>query len=262
MSALAQKYSVPGLERGLRVLQLFDRARPLLTAAEMARALAIPRSTAFRIAQTLEALGFLQREGDRYRVGAAVLRLGFEYIASLEVTDLARPVIERLRDETGLSSQLVIRDGREVIVVLKASPPTTFATNVTVGTRMPAHATILGRVLLADADDDALRRLYPEAALPPVSANSPRTLADLRRLLREDRMRGYAVSESFFEQGVSAIAAPVRDESGATVAAISVTAQRPKLEPAALRERLVKQVVGAAAELSRRLNHQMAAQAA
>jgi DNA-binding IclR family transcriptional regulator len=262
MSELAPKYNVPGLERGLRVLQLFDRARPLLSAAEMARALAIPRSTTFRIAQTLEFLGFLQRDGERFRVGPAVLRLGFEYIASLEVTDLARPVIERLRDETGLSSQLVIRDGREVIVVLKASPPSTFATNVTVGTRMPAHATILGRVLLADANDDALRKLYPEATLPQVSPSSPSTLADLRRLLREDRARGYAVSESFFEQGVSAIAAPVRDESGSTVAAISVTAQRPKLEPAELRDRLVKQVVGAAAELSRRLNHHMAAAAA
>jgi DNA-binding IclR family transcriptional regulator len=262
MNAPIPRYNVPGLERGLRLLQLFDRTRQLLTAAEMARALAIPRSTAFRIAQTLEFLGFLQREGERYRIGAAVLRLGFEYIASLEVTDLARPVIERLRDETGLSSQLVIRDGREVIVVLKASPTATFATNVTVGTRLPAHATILGRVLLADADDAALRALFPEATLPRVSAGSPRTLAELKGLLREDRARGYAISESFFEQGVSAVAAPVRDASGAIVAAVSVTAQRPSLEPGELRERLVRQVTGAAAELSHRLNHRATAQAA
>jgi DNA-binding IclR family transcriptional regulator len=255
MNAPAPRYNVPGLERGLRLLQLFDRSNPVLGCAEMARALRIPRSTAFRLAQTLEWLGFLLREGERYRVGPAVLRLGFEYIASLEVSDLARPVIERLRDQTGLASQLVIRDGREVVIVLKAAPTAAFATNVSVGTRLPAHATILGRVLLADADDATLHALYPEPVLPEASANAPATLAELKRMLREDRARGYAVSESFFEQGVSAVAAPVRSESGAIVAAVSVTAQRPTLEPRELRERLVKQVTEAARELSHRLNY-------
>ena len=259
MNAPAPRYNVPGLERGLRMLQLFDRTRKHLTAAKMARALAIPRSTAFRLAQTLEFFGFLEREGDQYRVGPAVLRLGFEYIASLEVTDLARPVIERLREQTGLSAQLVIRDGRDVVVVLKSSAPSAFASSVTVGTRFPAHATILGRVLLGDADADMLHALYPEPALRQVSPRSPRTLAELKRLVGEDRARGYAVSESFFEQGISAVAAPVRDDAGRIVAAISVTAQRPSLEPRTYREGLVAQVLGAAAELSRQLNYRPAA---
>ncbi len=258
MTPSPPRYNVPGLERGLRVLQLFDRTRRVLTAAEMARALEIPRSTAFRLAQTLAHLGFLERENDSYRIGAAVLRLGFEYIASLEVVDLARPVVERLRDETGLSAQLVIRDGRDVVVVLKASPAATFASNVTVGTRLPAHATTLGRVLLGDADDKTLRALYPESTLPQVSRQTPRTLADLKRLIHEDRARGYAVSESFFEQGISAVAAPVRDQGGGIVAAVSVTAQRPTLEPKELRERLVAHVLRAATELSRSLNYRPA----
>jgi DNA-binding IclR family transcriptional regulator len=126
---------------------------------------------------------------------------------------------------------------------------------VTVGTRLPAHATILGRVLLLDADDQTLRSLYPEPSLPRISTRSPRTLTELKRLLREDRSRGYAVSESFFEQGICAVAAPVRDANGSIVAAISVTAQRPSLEPKELRERLVAQVLAAAAGLSRHLNY-------
>jgi DNA-binding IclR family transcriptional regulator len=262
MNAPAPRYNVPGLERGLRMLQLFDRAHRTWSAADMARALAIPRSTAFRLAQTLEFLGFLEREGDRYRIGPSVLRLGFESIASLDLSELARPVVERLREESGLSSQLVIRDGREVVIVLKSAPPAAFASNVHVGTRLPAHATILGRMLLCDADDQTLQALYPEPALPRIGTGTPRTLAELKRLLREDRARGYGVSESFFEQGVSAVAAPVRDQSGAIVAAISVTAQRPSLEPDSLRERLVKLVVRAAAELSHRLNYRAAPSAA
>lgn len=256
------RYNVPGLERGLRLLQLFDRSRKVLSAADMARMLDIPRSTAFRLAQTLEHLGFLERDNDAYRVGPAVLRLGFEYIASLEFTELARPMIERLRDETGFSAQLVIRDGRDVVIVLKAAAQSAFASNVNVGTRLPAHATILGRVLLTGAEDQVLAALYPGTGLPKISSKSPRTLAELKRLIKEDRARGYAVSESFFEQGVSAIAAPVRDESGRVVAAISVTAQRPSLEPGELRERLIKQVVRAAADLSFQLNYRPAEAAA
>jgi DNA-binding IclR family transcriptional regulator len=262
MNPAPPKYNVPGLERGLKILQLFDRNNRVLTGAAMARELRIPRTTAFRIAQTLERLGFLVREGDGFRIGPAVMRLGFEYIASLEITELARPVLERLRDEAGFASQLVIRDAREVVVVLRATSQSMFASNVSIGTRFPAHATILGRMLLCELDDDELTALFPERALKSFSQNTPKTLAELKSLLREDRARGYATSESFFERGISAIAAPVRDQGGRIVAAVSVTAQRPSLEPKELRDRLVRQVREAAAELSHQLNYRPTEQAA
>jgi len=126
---------------------------------------------------------------------------------------------------------------------------------VIVGTRFPAHATILGRLLLSDVDDATLAALYSEPTLPKVSPRTPRTLAELKRLLRQDRTRGYAISDSFFEQGISAVAAPVKGADGRIVAAISVTAQRPALQPEALRDRLVMLVVRAAGELSHRLNY-------
>jgi len=255
MKAINGRYVVPGLERGLRMLQLFDRKRRQLSGADMSRELNIPRSTAFRLAHTLELCGFLEREGDHFRIGPAVLRLGFESIASLDLGELGRPVVERLCEQASLPSQLVIRDGRDVVVVLKSSPPAAFVSNVIVGTRLPAHATILGRVLLSDLDDAALSALYPKPALPSVSPRSPRTLAELKRLLRQDRTRGYAVSESFFEQGISAVAAPIKSADDRIVAAISVTAQRPTLDPESFREKLVTLVLRAAGELSHRLNY-------
>jgi DNA-binding IclR family transcriptional regulator len=262
MNDARQKYNVPGLERGLKILQLFDRNHRVLTGAAMARELRIPRTTAFRLAQTLERLGFLEREGDGFRIGPAVMRLGFEYIASLEITDLARPVLERLRDEAGFSAQLVVRDGRDVVVVLRATSQSMFASNVNVGTRFPVHATILGRALLCEHSDEEIAQLLPERALQSYSQNTPKTVAELKALLREDRVRGYVTSEGFFERGISAIAAPVRDQSGRIVAAISITAQRPTLEPKDLRERLVRQVQHAAAELSHKLNYRPTEQAA
>lgn len=221
----------------------------------MARALDIPRSTAFRLALTLEELGFLERDKDAYHIGPAVLRLGFEYIASLELTDMARPVIERLRDETGYSAQLVIRDGSDVVVVIKAAAQAFFNSNVTVGTRLPAHATVLGRILLCEADDATLASLYPDTDLPKVSSSSPKTLASLKKLLRADRARGYAISESFFEPGISAAAAPVRNETGAIVAAISLTVNQPSFAAVDKRERLIKKLLQTTSEVSRRLSY-------
>lgn len=254
-AADAPRYAVPALERGLKLLQMFDRQHTLIGAPDMARELALPRSTVFRITQTLERLGFLEREGNLYRLGPAVLRLGFEYVAALPVTDLARPTLEKLRDDTGYTAQLAIRDDREVVLVLRILAPSAFASNIAVGTRMPAHATVLGRMFLSDLTEPELRALFPDSRLPAYSPHTPRSLSELTKVLAGDRERGYAVSESFFEASISAVAAPVRDHSGRVVAALSITISQPAIEPKALKDRLVRQVCAAAAEISHRMNY-------
>ena len=137
MSTGENRYIIPGLERGLRLLQLFDRQHPKWTAPELGRTLQLPRTAVFRLLQTLEHLQFLEQEADGgWRLGPAVLRMGFEYVAPLEITDLARPVVDRLRDASGYAAQLVIRDGRHIVVILKAAGNSAFASNVQVGTRL------------------------------------------------------------------------------------------------------------------------------
>src|SRR5271156_6445738 len=147
-------YKVPGLERGLKILTEFSPREPVLGAPELSRRLKIPRTTVFRLLQTLESLGFLERaDKDRnYRLGVAVLRLGFEYLSSLELTDLGLPIIEALRNDTGLTSHILIRDGRDVVFVAKAQSHTPIfsSVKVNVGTRLPAHATTHGQVLMGD----------------------------------------------------------------------------------------------------------------
>ena len=158
---MAQKYIVPGLQRGLQILRAFNRDRTQLGAPDIAKEFNIPRSTVFRLMQTLEYMGFLEKvkNSSNFRLGAGVLSLGFEFLASLEVTDLARPVLEKLRDSTGFSSHLVIRDGWDVVFVVKAAAKTTFASSVNIGTRLPAHGTILGRMLLADLSEVELKQV-------------------------------------------------------------------------------------------------------
>lgn len=251
-------YLVPGLERGLRLLQLFDPGRAELSAPQIARELDLPRTTAFRLLQTLEALEFVERTANgAFRLGHAVLRLGFELVASLDVAERGRRVLDKLCRDCGESTQLAILDGRELVVVLKQNPGGTFSSNVQVGTRMPAHATVVGRVLLQDHDGTALRRLFPDK-LKAYTPQTPKSVAELERLIGQDRARGYAISESAYEPGISAIAAPVRSHEQRVVAALSVIVARASLEPKR-REELARKAVAAATELSRRLSYREAA---
>ncbi|QBI46162.1 IclR family transcriptional regulator [Burkholderia pseudomallei] len=252
-------YVVPGLERGLRILAEFSPREPVLGAPELSKRLGIPRTTVFRLLQTLESLGFLERaDKDRnYRLGVAVLRLGFEYLSSLELTDLGLPVIESLRDATGFTAHIVIRDGHDVVFVAKAqNAGNAFGSvRVNVGTRLPAHATTHGHVLMGDLSLAQLRALYPERALERVTKATPETVDALFDVIRDDARRGYGIGNSAFERDISVVTAPVRNEASRIVAVVTVTVPRPEIDAALVAEGLVEKVVRAAAELSRRLNY-------
>jgi len=249
------RYMVPALERGLRMLGEFNRETRVISGPEFARRLGLPRSTVFRLLATLENMGFVERVGKDYRLGVAVLRLGFEYIASLELTELGQPILQRLCDAIRYPVNLVIRDGRWIVYVAKVSPPTPFASAVRVGTRLPAHATVLGRILLEDLTLPELRELYPEEHLEEFSPSTPKTVLDLFNMVQVDRDRGYVLGEGFFEASISTVAAPVRDHTGQTVAALGATVPSGHIEPSRV-DFLVERVRSSAAELSTLLNYQ------
>lgn len=253
-----ERYLVPGLVRGVEILRLFNRQRPVIGPPDIARELGIPRSTVFRLAQTLEYLGLLEKtEGGRgYRLGIGLLSLGFEYLASMDIAEMAGPHLDALRDETGLSAHLVVRDGAEVVVVRRASGTSAFASSLSVGTRLPAHGTVLGRVLLADLSREELVALFGTGPLPAFSAQTPRSMADLEALLMEDRKRGYAISDGYFEKGIASAAMPVRDATGRVVAAVNLTV--PSGSDRRLDARLVAILRGTVETLSEALSYKPA----
>ena len=156
-----RRYTVPALQRGLELLGEFSREGKPLTGAELARRLNLPRASVFRILQTLELMGFVQRVGDssQYQLGLAVLRLGFGLLASLEITHLAQPILLALSERTGLSSHLVVRDETQVVIVAKVLGAHSLFNSLQVGARLPAHATVIGRVLMSDLSWEALGAL-------------------------------------------------------------------------------------------------------
>jgi DNA-binding IclR family transcriptional regulator len=251
------RYVVPGLERGLRMMEELARRGAPMGLSELARSLGVNRSTAYRLACTLEGMGYVVREpnGKGYRLGTRVLGLGFTFLNSLELVDLARPHLEKLRDDTGTSAHLAIREGREIVYVSRVASTHHLTSNVTVGTRLPAHATSMGRILLMDRPEAEIRSLYADAALPAFTGFTPTTVDRLVAVLAEDRARGHVVSRSSFEAGIASIAAPVRDAEGRVIAALSVVGADTILDPPEREADLVRATVAAADQVSLWLGH-------
>lgn len=255
-AAAGDRYLVPALQRGMQLLGQFSRDERELTGAELSRRLDLPRASVFRLLQTLEQMGFVERVGEsaNYKLGIAVLRLGFEYLASMELTEHGRPIIDDLCGATGLSSHLVVRDGREVVFVAKSAGRSFMFNSIQVGARLPVHATVLGRVLLGGSSLADLSRLYAGAKLEAFTPQTPTTLAALKEMVDTDAQRGYGISQGGFETGISTIAAPVFDDHHRIAAAVSVTVPSQQVDPQPLAD-IVAQVCDAAARLSQRISH-------
>jgi len=249
------RYTVPGLERGLRLLACFTPEHPLWTAPDLARRLALPRSTIFRLLTTLEQAGYLQRSGSEYRLGLAVLRLGYDYLSAQPLAQLAQPLLQALCQRLGLTTHLGILDETSVVYILRMQPPGAFQGAVRVGSRLPAHAAVLGRALLQDMGAEQLRSLFGGPQLPQFSERTPRSVEQLLHLLQHDRERGCAVGEGFYERGISSIAAPVRDTGGQIVAALGVAIAFTEIAPKKMAQ-WQQQVREAAEELSCHLQAQ------
>ena len=248
------RYMVPALEKGLNMLQLFGQNGEL-SFTQVCQRTGLPKASVYRTVQTLEQMRFLTRNSisGSYSLGISVLRLGFDYLSSMDIVQIGRPVIQRLRDTTSYSAQLCVLDGRDIVYVARASAVGEAAAAVGVGTRLPAHCTAIGRVLLMALPQQDLSQLFPEPRFSFTTEQGPKTPQELIELLGSDYRRGHAISESFYQPGVSAVAYPLRDRDGNVVASISVMVPRSVL-PADLKTSLSTQVQKAAHELEKFLH--------
>jgi DNA-binding IclR family transcriptional regulator len=221
----SERYIVPALRRGLSVLRLFSRTRRVVTLPEIVRELGVPRATAFRLAHTLEADGYLQRtpHSNSFQLGLNVLSLGFEYLGSLDLLDIARPALEDLRDRLDLSVHMGVRDGTDVVYIVSLPSQHRLRSNVSVGTRSPAHANSIGRATLFDHSLDALRALYRGVRMAPYSEQTPTTVEALYQRLAEERQQGYVSWRSAIIPGIATVSAPIRDAEGRIAAALNIS---------------------------------------
>ena len=251
------RYFIPGLSRGLRVLEIIAEAGEPLTIAEIGKKLGVSRSSAFRITYTLEHLGFLKTDkSDKlYEIGPRILGLGFSYLNSQGIIKTAKPHLEKLRDVTEVSSHLAIRDGGDVLYLDNITSNTSFVSNISTGERRPIYASVLGWVLLRDLSDVEIMALYAGVTFTKLTEHTPNTVTDLIKRVRSAAEDGYAVSRGFVQRGGSTITAPLLDDRGQVIAVIDISGPDSAFDFEKLKSFYVPAVVDTAMEISRGLGH-------
>jgi IclR family pca regulon transcriptional regulator len=245
-----QTQSVQALERGLAVLQVFSREHPALTLSEVARMADVTRATARRILLTLERLGHVRSDGKRFMLTPRVLSLGWAYLASLDLWEVAHPLMQELVARTGESCSAATLDLPDIVYVARVPTRRIMSITLGVGTRLPAHATSMGRVLLAGLPAEELGAYLD---VTPLQRHTERTIVDRAALRTElDRVRenGWALVDQELELGLRSVAAPLRDAGGRVFAALNLSAAASRVSTDDLRGRLLPPLLETAGEIS------------
>lgn len=213
------------LEKGLAVIECFDAAHDKLTIADVARATGLSRAAARRCLLTLAKIGYAEFDGKFFRLTPRVLRLGHAWLASAALPQLVQPFLERLSEETHESSSASLLDGHEIVYIARSAQRRIMSVGLSVGTRLPAFCTSMGRVLLAARDPaDARARILAgrPRALTPHTVTDPDRLA---AILAEVRAQGYCIVDQELELGLISIAMPLINTRGEVVAAFNLSGQ-------------------------------------
>lgn len=221
---------VQALERGFAVIRAFNGATPELTMTEVAERAGLARAVARRYLLTLRDLQCVQEHDGRFRLTPRVLDLGFAYLSTASVATLAQQTMEAVRDRLGESCSLSVLDDRDIVYIARAPAKRIMSINLGIGSRLPAHATSMGKVLLANLPPDELDAFLANG---PLKAYTPRTITDvavLRNELALVRRQGWAQSDGEIETGLRSLAAPLWDHHGRVCASINVSAHASRVE--------------------------------
>lgn len=247
-------YFVPGLHRGLRVLEIVAAARRPLSITDIASELGLTRSSVFRLIYTLRHMGFLEEElSKHFTLGPRVLNIGFAFLASKDIIEIARPELEALRDETQVSAHLAIRDERDVLYLSCIQTRSGFLSNMNVGSRVPAYASPMGWLLLSGLPSSELAGLFRNEAFTPMTDQTPTSAKNLTEIIAQTAKRGYVVSRGVMEASGSSISAPIVNRRREIVAAIDISGPDFAFDLAEIDGRYLSAVQTAARRISERL---------
>jgi len=244
------------VERALAMLEAVAQAADGLTNAEISRRLGIPKSSASYILRTLEAQGYVGRDGEsgRYRVGLKILSLSRGALGGLDVRGVALPVMRRLMQETGLTCHLAVLDGYEAVYVEKVEPEGFIRMDTWVGRRMRVHATSVGKAIVAYIPEERLEVIVSKRSM---EKRTPKTITTLPRLIKElekVRAQGYAVDDEENNLGARCVAAPVFDDRGNIVGSLGLSGTTQQVSSQAM-PRIVESLKNAARHISMNMGY-------
>lgn len=210
---------VASLERGLRVLQVFSREHPQLTLSEVASLTNLSPATARRSLQTLEALGYVGRSSRQFLLRPKVLSLSSGYLSAINASVVFEPFLQEIVSEVGGSASVTVLDDLDVVYIARFSASRTVRMTVGVGSRYPAHATAVGRVLLAYQPAWAVDAYFKRATLVAFTDMTETRPDALRQILQTVRTSGHAAVRDELDYGIVAVALPIFGREGRVVAA-------------------------------------------
>ncbi|MET8253222.1 IclR family transcriptional regulator C-terminal domain-containing protein [Micromonospora sp. NPDC005197] len=240
---------IEALARGLDVLRSFRPACPSMTLSEIAAATGLARPTVRRILITLESLGYVRAVGRGHALTPRVLELGMAYVNALNMWDVARPHMEKLVAQTNESTSMAQLDGSDIVYVARVAVPKIVTLGVTIGTRFPAPATSMGKVLLAALPPETLAAVLAEPTRSGITPRWQPSPGELDAVLREARAKGWALADQDLAPGIRSVATGVRDGDGRVVAAINVTVHAAETSLETLREEHLPRLLRAAADI-------------
>jgi IclR family pca regulon transcriptional regulator len=246
---IAQADFIAGMAKGMAVLESFDTERQRLNATLAAQRAGLTRAAARRHLLTLAHLGYLETDGSYFWLAPKVLRFSGSYLASARLPRLLQPTLNRLAALAGEPVSAVVLDGASVVIVARSGSNAVLAYGLHLGARLPAHATSTGRVLLAAKSKSEFNAWLKGRELPRFTAQTTVDPKALRAIVDQVRADDFCVAHEEHEIGVHALAVPLRNMHGETVAAINVVTARERLEPRAIQRDLLPLLLEAAGEL-------------
>jgi IclR family transcriptional regulator, pca regulon regulatory protein len=249
---------VQSLDRGLAVIRAFGPDRERLSLSEVARATGLTRAATRRFLLTLVQLGYVRNDGREFSLRPRVLELGYAYLSGLALPEIAAPHLEELVAKVRESSSISVLDGDHIVYVARVPTKRIMTVAISVGTRFPAYATSMGRVLLAAMSRDDFEQYLARANLDALTGRTVTDPETLRDVIRDVARQGYAVVDQELEEGLRAIAAPIHGKGGAVTAAINLSAHASRVSMTAMRSDLLPALL----ETARRIEADLRSQGA
>ena len=229
---------VQSLERGLAVIRAFDADHAQLALTDVARRTGLTRAAARRFLLTLTDLGYVRTDGRLFALTPRVLELGYAYLSGQSLPEVAEPHLERLVAEVHESSSVSVLDGDDIVYIARVATSRIMNVVINLGTRFPAYATSMGRVLLSGLSDRELDEYLERIDLRPFTSQTVGDREALRTVLTKARAQGYAIVDQELETGLRSVAAPIRRD-GRVVAAVNVSTHASRTSQRQIRERFL-----------------------
>ncbi len=247
---------VQSFARGLEVIRSFSAQSPRQTLSEVAARSGLSRAGARRILLTLQTLGYVVSDGKHFSLTARILDLGFAYLSSMPIWNLAEPVMEGLAAQVHESCSAAVLEGTDIVYVLRVSTHKIMSITLGVGSRLPAYCTSMGRVLLAGLPEDEALACLQASKREALTRHTVTDIDALRLKIAQARKQGWCLVNQELEEGLVSMAAPIVDAAGRTVAALNISGQANRTSARAMQDNMLPALLTASQAVTRLLGSQ------